>query len=257
MRKLFKIISTILVISTTFTCLIGTASAQSPDWLWAKSIGGTLGNYSQAQSMALDDSGNVYTTGTFRGTIDFDPGPGVFNLTSIGGGYNDMFISKLDSSGNFVWVKQIAGSESSTEGYSIALDASGNIYTTGSFNGTVDFNPGVETFNLTSTGGRYGWSEIFVSKLSSSGNFVWAKAMGGTEDAYGTAIAIDGSGNIYTIGNFSDTCDFDPGVGAYNLISKGYTDIFITKLDSSGNLFWAKTIGGTLYDFGRDRKSVV
>jgi len=251
MRKLFTIVATILVISTAFTCFIGNANAQSPDWLWAKSMGGVPGDVSSAQSSALDDSGNVYTTGFFHGTIDFDPGPGLFNLPSMGGGYTGMFISKLDSSGNLVWVKQIAGSEGGAGGYSIVLDASGNIYTTGSFIGTVDFNPGVETFNLTSTGGIYGWSDIFVSKLNSSGNFVWAKAMGGTEEAFGASIAIDGSGNVYTTGYFYDTCDFDPGIGTYNLISNGYIDIFISKLDSSGNFVWAKTMGGTGNDISR------
>ena len=97
----------------------------------------------------MDASGNVYTTGYFQGTVDFDPGAGTFNLTSAG--LQDIFISKLDAAGNFVWAKQLGGTLNDV-GYSIALDTSGNVYTTGFFRDTVDFDPGAGTFNLTPAG---------------------------------------------------------------------------------------------------------
>lgn len=102
--------------------------AQDANLVWAKSIGGTLNDI--GRSIAIDVAGNVYTTGVFQGTEDFDPGPGVVNLTSVGG--SDIFISKLDASGNFVWAKNIGGS-SDDNGYSIAVDASGNVFTSGFF----------------------------------------------------------------------------------------------------------------------------
>ena len=116
--------------------------------------------------------------GSFQGTADFDPGAGTFNLTSAGD--YDIFISKLDSSGNFVWAKSLGGTGYDVS-YGIALDSGGNVYTTGSFSGTVDFDPGAGTFNLTSAG----TGDIFVSKLDSNGNFVWARSLGGTSDAVG------------------------------------------------------------------------
>ena len=213
----------------------------SGNFVWAKSIGGA--DQDNGYSIALDGSGNVYTTGYFFGTSDFDPGAGVFNLTSAGSG--DIFVSKLDASGNFVWANAMGG-PNYDYGYSIAIDGSGNVYTTGDFDGTADFDPGAGVFNLTSAG----YYDIFISKLDASGNFVWANAMGGADSDYGYSIALDGSGNVYTTGEFSGTADFDPGAGVFNLTSAGYGDIYISKLDASGNFVWAKAMGGAYFDRG-------
>lgn len=108
----------------------------------------------------------------------FDPGAGVFNLTSVdnpstANNQNDIFISKVDADGNFVWAKQLGGIDLK-DATAVGVDAAGNVYTTGFFYGTVDFDPGVGVSNLTSIG----YSDIFISKLDASGNFVWAKQMG-------------------------------------------------------------------------------
>ena len=210
--------------------------AQAPDWLWAKAMGGTSDD--RGYSVAVDDSGNVYTTGLFTGTADFDPGAGVFNLTSVAIG-DDIFISKLNGSGNFVWAKAIVGT-TYAESYSITIDASGNVYTTGVFNATVDFDPGAGIFNLTAGATQ----SFFVSKLDSSGNFVWAKTAGGASESWGTSIALDASGNVYATGHFYGMVDFDPGTGIFNLYSFGHESVFVSKLDTSGNFVWAKAIGG-------------
>ncbi len=149
-------------------------------------------------------------------------------------------MSKLDASGNFVWAKQM-GVTGSSGGTSITIDGLGNVYTLGGFGGTVDFDPGASTFNLTSAGSN----DIFVSKLDISGNFVWAKKMGGNNFDWGTSMVIDGSSNIYTTGKFVGTADFDPGAGIYNLTSSsGNADIFVSKLDASGNFIWARQMAG-------------
>jgi len=212
------------------------------NYVWAKSFYGP--NIDDGLSLAVDASGNVYSTGYFwGGSVDFDPGAGTYYMNSAGG--TDIFISKLDASGTFVWAKQL-GSSSNDYGVSIALDASGNVYTTGNFIGTVDFDPGVGTFNLASAGS----TDIFISKLDASGNFVWAKSMGGTGGDGGSSLVLDASGNIYTTGSFSGTADFDPSAVAYNLTSAGSSDVFISKLDASGNFVWAKAMGGTGTDGG-------
>ncbi len=209
------------------------------NFIWAKRMWRT------GRGIAVDIAGNVYTTGYFNGTGDFDPGPGTFNLTSAG--VWDIFVSKLDSAGGFVWAKRMGGTEPDW-GFGIAMDATGNVYTTGYFEGTVDFDPGPGTFNLTSASS---WEDVFVLKLDGAGNFVWAKRMGGTGVDAGWDIAVNGAGNVYTTGHFQGTTDFDPGPGTFNLTSAGSTDIFVSELDSAGDFVWAKSMGGTSGDYSR------
>jgi hypothetical protein len=212
----------------------------SGNLIWAKNIGSYVDRV--GNSIAVDASGNVYATGTFGGTVDFDPGDGIYNLT----GPNDIFIMKLDSSGNFVWAKNMGNNyDYVNEGVSIALDVTGNVYTTGYFGGTIDFDPGAGTNYLTANG----TSDIFISKLNNTGDFVWARNMSGPRGE-GSSIAVDLLGNVYTTGYFEGTTDFDPGAGTYNLTSTTYDDIFISKLDASGNFVWAKQIGAAASDHG-------
>jgi len=215
------------------------------NFIWAKSIGSTIDDY--GLSITTDALGNVYTTGAFYYTVDFDPGAGTFDLTANGGA--DIFIQKMDANGNFIWAKSwgspIIGSWSVIG--SITTDASGNIYTTGLLVGTVDFDPGAGTFNLTSNGSY----DIFIQKLDANGTFIWAKSMGSTSGAdQSSSITTDALGNVYTTGGFSDTVDFDPGAGTFNLTSNGSYDIFIQKLDVNGDFIWAKSMGGAGLDFG-------
>ena len=210
-------------------------------FIWVKQMGGT-GAASSGNSIVLDTSKNIYSTGTFTGIVDFDPGAGVTNLTSAGS--NDIFVSKLDSDGNFIWAKQLGGTNDDS-GHSIAVDAYGSVYTTGSFYGTADFDPGMSTAYLVSAGDN----DIFISKLDSDGNYLWAQKMGGPLfGEEGQSIAIDAFGNVYTTGSFWGTVDFDSGVGVANLTSAGMWDVFISKLNSSGDLIWAKQMGGSNFD---------
>ena len=224
-----------------FAIFIGIITSNAQIYQWAKGMGGTSSD--AGRSIALDSSGNVYTAGWFHGTVDFDPGAGTSILTSAG--TRDIFISKLDAAGNFLWAKSLGGT-SEDYGSSIAVDGSGNVYTTGFFSLTVDFDPGAGTSNLTSAGGQ----DIFISKLDAAGNFLWAKSIGGTSHEFSYSIAVDGTGNVYTTGYFLETADFDPGAGTSNLVSAGSYDIFISKLDAAGNFVWAKSMGGTAFDYG-------
>ncbi len=230
--------------TTTFTLLASLliwANINAQSFSWAKSVGGNDDDI--AYSITCDNSGNVYVTGDFYGTVDFDPGSGVYNLTSSG--WEDIFIQKLDSAGNFLWAKSIGGGYFDA-GTSINTDDAGNIYIVGAFGQSVDFNPGNGVYNLTSVGN----DDIFILKLNSAGNFVWAKSIGGSDFDTGISISIDKLGNIYVTGIYKDTADFDPGSGTFNLSSNGDEDIFMLKLDSAGNFVWAKSIGGSDFDAG-------
>ena len=208
------------------------------NFVWAKKIDGGL---CQAFGVTIDNNGNIYVTGFFSGPNDFDPGPGVFNL--MDGGSFDGFVLKLDSSGDFVWAKNVVNGSGQDYSLSVNVDSNGNVYTTGRYRFTADFDPGPGTFNLSSNTGTY---DVFISKLDSNGNFLWAKSAGGSEWDDGRSIVLDASGNCYITGYFKNTVDFDPGPGVVNLTSPstGY-DMYILKLDASGNFVWVKHISGT------------
>ncbi|MBD2146300.1 SBBP repeat-containing protein [Sphaerospermopsis sp. FACHB-1194] len=200
---------------------------KSGNVLWAQKLGGS--SYNTSSGITVDNLGNTYATGFF-----FDPATfGNITLTSTGLG--DAFITKLDSSGNFLWAQKFGGA-SYDIAMGISVDSSGNSYVTGSFSDTATFGD----IALTSAGS----DDAFITKLDSSGKFLWAQKFGGTSYDYGEGIASDGAGNSYITGYFSDTATF----GDITLTSAGGSDGFITKLDSSGKFLWAKKLGGTSYD---------
>ena len=209
---------------------------------WVAVMGGA--DFDRGEDVAADSAGNVYTTGAFVGTVDFDPGAGTLNLTGPGG--NDgIFIQKLDTNGALVWARAMQGTGFGT-GRSIALDPSGNVYTAGQLQGTVDFDPGAGVFELSQTGE----DGIFIQKMNASGELVWARAIGGANLSDALGIAPDDAGNVYVTGSFRGTIDFDPGAGTQDLTSAGNNDIFVLKLDTSGNFDWAVSMGGTGSDIG-------
>ncbi|MFM9945227.1 MAG: T9SS type A sorting domain-containing protein [Bacteroidia bacterium] len=237
MKKL--ILSFVFLMATVFTI------AQTPKFDWAKKWGGAYDDL--GISVAVDANGNVYTTGSFSDSVDFDPSAARATLKSSG--VSDIFISKIDGTGKLVWAKKIGGATVDA-GYAITTDASGNIFITGGFTGAVDFDPGTAVKTLTASGSS-GLMDIFVAKFDASGNLTWAKSIGANLTDYGSSIAVDASGNVYTTGFFYSTVDFDPDATTVNLSSKGNSDIFILKLDATGKFVWAKSIGSSSADAGR------
>lgn len=213
------------------------------DLIWAKNFGGNYWQGENSNSIAVDNAGNVYITGWFNDTIDFDPSPGELFLSSHGN--EDAFICKFNSGGDIQWARKFGGIQRDN-GYSLTLDTNCNIYTTGFFKETADFDPSVDTFNLTSNGGF----DVFICKLDSAGEFVWAQSMGGPDDDWGYSIECDKGGNSVVTGKFRDTISFNAGASQYNLSSNGEDDIFIAKIDSGGSWSWIKGIGGSQNDGG-------
>jgi hypothetical protein len=212
------------------------------DFYYAFALGG-FGNIifdQEAYAVATDSDGNSYITGLFSGTVDFNPSENISNLTSRGG--MDIFLAKYDSSGNYLWAKNMGG-KSDDAGISIAIDSSDNIYILGSFRDTAYFNSD-DSINIISAGG----ADVFLAKYDASGNYLWAKSMGGINDDIGMSVAIDGSGNAYITGHFEGIANFNPNDTA-NLASVGGRDIFLAKYDSFGNYLWAKRMGGTSHDY--------
>lgn len=193
---------------------------------WAVKMGGS--GTDGGSDIAVDATGNVYTTGYFDGTADFDPGNGTVNFTA-GIGISDAFVSCLTTTGTYSWAGQMGGS-SVDAGHSIYLDITGNVYTTGRFSGTADFDPS-GTSNTQTSSGTY---DVYMSKLNSSGAYVWAYHLGGASNDVGNAIAVDPSNNVYLTGYFAGTADMDPQASSWPLTSAGQDDIMLVKFSQSG-----------------------
>jgi hypothetical protein len=221
----------------------GTLYAQSPQFAWAKSIGGD-GN-DNLFAVAIDNNNNFYLAGSFEGLIDFDPELGIYNKQANGN--TDAFVAKYNSFGNIIWVQSFGGSQfDSADG--IALDQAGNICVTGKFAQSVDFDPGTDEFNLTASGAENS-SDVYLLKLDPSGNFIFAKKWGGEYPEFPNDLEVDNAGNIYTIGCFRITANFGQIDGIeQNVISNGNSDMFICKTNSDGNLLWVKSFGGPASD---------
>ncbi|NUQ65232.1 MAG: SBBP repeat-containing protein [Pirellulales bacterium] len=205
-------------------------------FFWAQAFTGSF--ISDVGALAIDVNGNVFVAGSFSGTVDFDPGPGSAPLTSTGWG-GDAFVLKLNPSGNYLWARSLGGNDYDAA-TALDTDDAGNVYATGHFWGTVDVNPGTGSDLRTSAGER----DVFVWKLSGTGNLVWARTVGGTGDDHGRGITLDDLDNVHITGTFFDTVDFNPGAGTALLTSAGWDDVFVLKLNNSGNYLWAKRFGG-------------
>jgi hypothetical protein len=223
-------------------CSAAPARAQGTYLEWARSMGG--GEWDNGYAISIGSDRSVYTTGLFRGTADFDPGPDTFMMTALGGTVgNTMFVSKLNSEGGFEWARRF-GNNKFNYSYAIGNDRFDNVYVAGFFSDTVDFDPGPGVYNLVASGSASA-ADIFVLKLNKNGDLLWAKRIGGTgivDRAF--SLTLDSADNLLVSGQFIGTVDFDPGPGVFNLtpLNAGANG-YILKLNSSGDFIWAKDLG--------------
>jgi hypothetical protein len=181
---------------------------------WAKQAGGSNADF--AWDIHVDSEANVFTAGSFIGTASF----GIYQLISAGG--KDIWIAKLDTNGNWLWVHR-AGGTGEDVAYGLAIDSSDDLYVTGYFQNEVVF--GATT--LTANGGI----DIFVAKEDNAGDWMWlwAKQAGGTDNDFGGALALDSAGNAILTGGFQSTIHFGPS----ELTSSGNWDTYVAKLGPS------------------------
>lgn len=202
------------------------------------------GFYESANCVEVDKSGNIYITGIFGDTVDFDPGPGKYNMISTG--QKAQFICKYSSDGKLIWANSIDIDTDFTVN-DIASDEYSNLYLTG-ISGKVDYNPGSGVEYL------YGISGVqYIIKLDKDGNFIWANQFAGTYNKDDKdVLEIDIDGNLYTTGIFwGSEIDFDPGPGVSRSNSNGGMDVFVKCLDENGDYQWHTVFGGTKDDNGR------
>jgi hypothetical protein len=191
---------------------------------WVRTWGG-LHSEDAGEMVTVDGADNAYIGGRFQCTnCNFNAGPTGPAVFLSSNGDRDAFISKYDSSGNFLWARTWGGSGWDSVG-GLAVDAANNVFATGFFVNTVDFNQTGGGDSHVSHGGR----DVFLNKFDSGGNFQWVKAWGGTGDDLGLALALDMMGNPFVAGSFAGPADFDPGSGVDNHTALGSADAFFSK----------------------------
>lgn len=219
------------------------------NYLFAKNIGGTSG-FEKSNTIAVDSDRNIYIGGGFWSSANFQTQPGeeaILESESDPGAMN-AFIAKYDEYGNYVFARNVARGQDNSIVNSIGIDLNGYILLTGHFRGTADFNPlYFLTFNLISAGE----SDIFLSKLTSEGAFVFAKSMGGTSADYGNDLALDTVGNVYITGSFYDSAVFgNESNSPVSITGEGGRDFLFCKYSSVGDFEFVRSTGGSGQDEG-------
>jgi cold shock CspA family protein len=193
----------------------------------------------------VDGSGYAYVTGETSST-DYDVTPGAFQTTNGGG--RDVFVTKLNETGDqLVYSTYIGGSEWDY-GFGIAVDGDGNAYVTGYTYSTDYPVTAGAAFQPTNEGGQ----DVFVTKLNETGTaLVYSTYIGGSSYEVGYAIAVDGDGNAYVTG-YTYSPDYPVTSGAFQTTMEGWMDVFVTKLNAAGTaLLYSTYIGGSGGEEGR------
>lgn len=221
----------LIIFATSVSNII--AAESSPAFLWAKQLGGTKAN--SGESIAVDKTGNVYVTGR----MDYESGQfmGTHGWYHKGG---KVFLAKFDATGNPVWLQKFGGGrDNHAIGNGVALDPLGNVFITGTFSGTINFNQ----TKLTSTGEL----DSFLAKFDPNGKMFWVKQAGGKNcfcESYG--IAADKKGSIYITGNFVGKAAFgnDDMISRSGIEPGHDSDVFLVKYNaSSGDMVWMRQAG--------------
>jgi len=170
-------------------------------------------------SIAIGKQGDIYITGWSMGNIEPKKHSGV----------DDIFLMKLDSTANPLWVRQW-GTDNNDDGNGLALDAQDNAYVTGRAGDALEGNR------------HYGWHDSFLSKYNSKGEKQWTRQWGAADDDHALDVQIDSLGQIYVLGNTSGKIDGNK--------MNGWHDIYLTKFDAEGQRQWTKQWGTAGFTIG-------
>lgn len=201
--------------------------------IWLKTFETTDDFGNSMFGVATNSLGNVFVTGAFELDFDMNPNSGIDMSTS--NGEVNMYIIKLDSTGNYIWGRSYGSSDGSV-GNEIASDDNDNVYITGEFHNTIDFDLSAGT-NIHTCPNSF--RNAFLLKLDSNGDLVWANSHGDLSGDMGVDLGVDNIGNVYVVGVFQGSIDADPGPNIFQLYSNGVQNSVIQKFDPLGNLIWA------------------
>lgn len=180
--------------------------------LWIEQLGSTEDDYSG--SVALDESGNVFITGSTDGS-----------LGGANAGGRDAFLAKYDATGGLLWAEQL-GTDRGDGWLSVALDGSGNAFVSGFTSGDL---AGVSAGNY----------DAILAKYDPDGTLLWVEQLGTWQTDDSLSTAVDGSGNVFISGRTSDNLG-----GAH----AGGSDAFLAKYDPDGNMLWISQLGTATRD---------
>ena len=201
---------------------------QNGNWLWAKGLGGTT--YDESNSIAVDSNCNVYTIGLFIGVLNL----GGTTLESESS--REMFITKTDTDGNWIWAMQ-SFCQLWSVGKALCTDAYDNVYLAAYFNGVINIG------SHTVTG--MADNDVLVAKLSPQGTVAWTALAKGLEHEEVEGIAVNTNGEVFISGTTASTCAYFGDILVYSF---GAVDTFVAKLDNAGNWLWAVRAGGDYYE---------
>lgn len=215
--------------NTSFDVFVIKLSAEG-DFIWGRLFGAN-GN-DAGQSIAIGPGGTIFTAGYVTGIADLDPGAGV--VSAGGFGQQDIFLQQLDANGLYIW-GHVLGGTANDQAYGCAVDMDGNVFLTGEFRTTLDFDPGPNMLSLTSSGAE----DAFAMKWDGAGNVIWAHRFGGSGSERSRAVAVGPDGGPVFTGRITSVTDFDPGAPVFNLPGSFLEEAFLLKLTDAGDFQWA------------------
>jgi uncharacterized repeat protein (TIGR03803 family) len=205
--------------------------ANNYTFAWANNYGSsTASNSDEGWTVAVDQAGNVYTGGFYKGSVNF----GSFNLSSVGGSY-DAYLIKTSPAGVVQWA--ISGGGSGSDAIrDIVIDANGDVVITGSLCG----NSTIGNLSYTADAG----GQAFIAKFNNAGAGQWIRTMGGSTTDIGVSIDVNKiTGDIYMDGTYQNTGTF----GTSTITSASQTDYFLVKYSSAGTFQWVRTATNTTW----------
>lgn len=206
-------------------------------FVWVKTFSGI--NTVQGHNVSVDASGNIILSGTFLGTVDFDPGVGGYLLSSS---ENVIFMLKVDTNGDFLWANQLNTAHIATPAIETIVASDESIYLSSGYTDFIDLDPGPGSANFNSNGNQ----DVFVAKYDSDGNLVWGGSFGGTDNDYVGGLAMDESNELLLAGRFLSDVDFDMGSGTHVETSLGQGKMYLLSMTSSGDFNSVKILSSTL-----------
>lgn len=235
--SIFFLLINLLILISTLTC-----SGQNLEW--ARTFGHT--NYDVIADFEMDNSENIYITGNFCGTIELatEDSPIILNSYS----QCDILVAKLNPEGFALWAFNIGG-DTYSGGNGISLDDNDNIYLTGYFDGTADFDPSDNTASLAMHENQINpmnSSDGFIAKYDNSGNYIWAHHIGGRGIDKPMHMTMSQDSSFYVTGTYMDTANFSTDPLEEELLNAVNTqDAFVAKFDLQGQLIWVRGFGGS------------